>query len=54
MLVKRGVGKSKDESRAKLRSLLPGLKERYPEALDQSQWEGLVESLESSASTEHQ
>ena len=45
MLVKTGVGKSDQETRASLKSLVPGLKERYPEALDQDQWKMLTDSL---------
>lgn len=45
MLVKSGVGREDQESRGKLRVLVPGLKERFPDALDEEQWEILTKSL---------
>lgn len=45
MLVKKGVKKDDRETRTKLKSLLPGLKERYPEALDQDQWDTITKPL---------
>jgi hypothetical protein len=45
MMVKRGVGKEDRESCGKMKGLLAGLKERFPEALDESEWEELAGSL---------
>jgi len=45
MLVKKGIGKMDLESRGKMKGLLPKLKERFPDALDESQWEELTGSL---------
>ena len=45
MVVKRGIGREDLESRGRMKGLLPGLKERFPGALDESQWEELAKSL---------
>jgi len=46
MMVSRDLGTSDKESLTKLKQLLPSLKEKHPESLDQSQWTSLENSLD--------